>query len=121
MQRINAALGQALFLLGRHGIGDAALERNEIGPAYSEIAGHAPTAHAPGQVDRLGAADQHLFRIAPAQRASAAERQMIDDGNRPSGCAHPRASDLRGGAASDDNQVVALARAHVPPRARERR
>lgn len=117
VQIIDAALGQAVFLLGRHRIGEATLEGDEIGPAYLKIAGHAPAAHGPGHVDRLGAADQHLFRITAAQRAGAAEWQMIDDGDRPSGGAHTRAGDLRGRTAADDNQIVALARVHEPARA----
>jgi hypothetical protein len=49
------------------GIGEGALEGDELRPANAELAGGASAAHAPGHVERLGAADQHFLRIAAAQ------------------------------------------------------
>jgi hypothetical protein len=69
-------------------------------------------AHAPGHVDRLAAADQHPFRIAAAQDAGSAEREVIDDRNRPSGGAHTEARYLRGRAAANDGEIVGFAFAH---------
>jgi hypothetical protein len=66
VKRIDAALSVSPFVIGWHGIGEGAFERNEFRPADPELAGHALAAHAPGHVDHLGAADQHLFRIAAA-------------------------------------------------------
>src|SRR5215467_14227921 len=69
VKRIDAAFRVSPFLIGWHGIGEGAFEGNEFRPADPELAGHAPAAHAPGHVDHLGTADQHLFRIAAAQGA----------------------------------------------------
>jgi hypothetical protein len=66
---IDAPFREAMFLLLRDGIGEGTLEGYELGPANPKLAGDAPAADAPGHVDRLGAADQHFFRIAAAQRA----------------------------------------------------
>ena len=110
---IDAPFREAIFLLLRDGIGEGTLEGYELGPANPKLAGDTPAADAPGHVDRLGAADQHFFRIAAAQRAGSAERQMIDDANRPSRCAHPKARHLRGRAAADDGEIVDFAFAHL--------
>jgi hypothetical protein len=103
----------SLFLLPRDGIGEGTLEGDELGPANPELAANAPAAHAPRHVDRLGAADQHFFRIAATQRTGSAERQMIDDGNRPSRSAHTKARHLRGRAAADDDEIVGFTVAHL--------
>jgi len=100
-------------VIGWHGIGEGAFERNEFRPADPELAGHAPAAHAPGHVNRLGAADQHLFRIAAAQRTGSAERKVIDDRNRPSRRTRAEAHHLRGRATANDNEVAGFAFAHL--------
>src|SRR5207253_3851590 len=103
----------AMFLLLPDGIGEGTLEGDELGPSNPELAGDAPAAHAPGHIDRLCAADQHLFRIAAAQRTGSPEGQVIYDRNRPSRCAHTRARHLCGRAAADDGELVGFSVAHA--------
>ena len=74
---IDAPLREAMFLLVRDGIGEGALEGDELGPANPELAGDAPAAHAPGHVDRLGAADQHF--LSDRSRAAHRFRRTADD------------------------------------------
>src|SRR5215471_5113963 len=52
VKRIDAALSVSPFVIGWHGIGESAFERNEFRQADPEFAGHAPAAHAPGHVNR---------------------------------------------------------------------
>ena len=109
---IDAPFREAMFLLLRDGIGEGTLEGDEIGPANPDLAGDAPAAHAPGHVDRLCAADQHLFWIAAAQSTGSPERPVVDDRNRPSRRPHTGARHLRGRAAADDGEIVGFAFAH---------
>src|SRR6266478_6867548 len=116
LKSLDALFRVSLFLFLRDGIGEGPFEGNEIGPANSDFAVHTPAAHAPRHVDRLGAADQHFLRIAAAQGTGSAERQMIDDGNGPSGRAHTKACYLRSCAATDDHEIIGFAAAHLRPR-----
>jgi hypothetical protein len=101
LERGDAGLGEGLLAIGRHRVGEAALERHQTRPVDRE-AGivDPPGAHQPRGVDDFGAAAEHFLRVAAAQGAGAAERQLIHDGDRPagrtasgghSGCRHARA------------------------------
>ncbi len=113
VKRVDAVFGISPLVIGRYGIGESPFEGDQLRPANPEFSGHAPAAHAPGHVDRLGAADQHLLRVAPAQGAGSAEREVIDDRNRPSRRAHAEARYLRGRTAANDEEIEGFASAHL--------
>src|ERR1700681_4658220 len=64
--------------------------------------------HPARHVDGFGAADQHLVRVAAAERAGAPEGTRIDHGHRPPGFPHAEAGDLSSRAGTDDDEIVLL-------------
>src|SRR6266478_6294863 len=70
MKGVDTFLRITLLLLVRNRIGEAALERHEFAPIDARRTLDAMPAQSTRRVDRLGATDQHLFRVAAAQRAS---------------------------------------------------
>src|SRR5258708_28077791 len=92
---VYAALREALLHHRRHWSCEAAFEFDELTPRDRWFAaGNALPTHAPRVVDRLRRADEHLLRIAAAQRAGATERQMVGHRHPPSRCTSSRGIDL---------------------------
>ena len=83
MKSIDALFGKTLFALLRYGIGEGPLERDQFFPVYAEFANDAASMHPAHPIGRFGPADQHFLGIAAAQRASPAERAMVDNRKRP--------------------------------------
>src|SRR5262249_16531031 len=105
---VDAAFGKISFPIAGPTIGEAALEHHQVAPINPGFARDAMPAHASLGVDHLRAADQHLLRIAAAQRASPAKRTVIDQCHGPSCGTHSRACHLRGSARTDDHEIVGL-------------
>ena len=103
-------------MVGRDRISERPLERDQIGPANRWLTGDAPPAHPAYHVHGFRAADEHLFRIATPQGTGAAERQMVDDGDRPARRSNLRASDLCSRAGPDYHQIVFVPLGHLPSR-----
>src|SRR4029453_1202934 len=81
MLRDDSCLLEAVLGLLRHWVDEGALEADQVGPGEEQTwRGNALALHAPAPVHQVGHADQHLFRIAPAQLAGSPERTGIDDG-----------------------------------------
>jgi hypothetical protein len=71
-------------------------------------------AHAAIEIQCLGYAYQDLFRVAAAQGAGAAERQMVNNRNTPPFSAAAKGRSRRCSASADDNEVILLS--HEPAR-----
>ena len=115
MKGIDAENGVMLFLFGRYAIGEASLERHQGRPVDLQVAVDAMRSHAPGCVERLLAANQHLLGVAPAQRAGAAERPVIDDRDAPAALAHSGDHHLSGGARTDGDQIIGFSHSRRRP------
>src|SRR5215469_13024577 len=76
---VDALPGEILFLMLGHPVGEAPLEGHQLAPVDPRLAHDTMAAHARRGVDRLRTADQHLLRIAAAERAGAPERPVVDD------------------------------------------
>ena len=87
-----------LGLLRGDRVSKASLECHQFRPVQAHISLHAIGMHAADGIDYLFTADEHLLRIASAQRAGSAERSMIDHGDSPAPFADTGDYDLRGGA-----------------------
>src|SRR5262245_61643333 len=75
---VDTVFGEIPFPIAGHSIGEAAFKHHQVAPINPRFARDAMPAHARLRVDHLSAADQHLLRIAAAQRAGPAERTVID-------------------------------------------
>lgn len=104
-----------LLVFARDGIGEAALERDQFRPINVQLSGDAVRAHAECEVDDFGTGNEHLFRVAPAQRTSATERSEVDHSHAPAGGAHAHRRCHRSGSRSDDHEVVSLRHGVTPP------
>lgn len=77
------------------------------GPVDGKLALHRlDTAHSLVAVDHLGGRDQHLLRVAAAQRAGAAKRAMVSNRDRPAGLATAKGGDAGGSAGANYDQVI---------------
>src|SRR5262249_25972779 len=100
------AVGEIPFPIAGHLIGEAALEPDQAPPINLRFAHETMAAHAPLRVDRLSATDQHLLRIAAAQRTSPTKGTVIDQRHRPARRATSGAGRPRGGAGADDHEII---------------
>src|SRR5262249_25886949 len=64
--------------------------------------------HARSGVHCFGAANEHLLRVAPPERARSTKRSVVDDRYTPACGAHLGARDLRRSAGADDYQVIGV-------------
>src|SRR5262249_37812267 len=103
VKSVDTVFSEILFPIAGHSICEAPFKHHQAVPLNPRFARDAMPPHARLRVDRLCPADQHLLRIAAAQRAGPAERTMIDQCYRPAGGTHSRACHLRGGARADDH------------------
>jgi hypothetical protein len=71
-------------------------------------------AHAAIEIQCLGYAYEDLFRVATAQGAGAAERQMVNNRNTPPFSTTAKGGGYRCSASADDNEVILLS--HWPAR-----
>ena len=82
-------------------------------PVNAYVAGYAAQMHTPRQINGLSSADQHLLRIAPAQRARSTERAMIDNCHRAS-CTAQVSSGNPGSRTGTDHHDVISVHEHAP-------
>src|SRR5262245_38699589 len=108
MKGIDALFGKALLALLWYGIGEGPLEGDQFFPVDAQITSNAVPVHPARPIGGLGPADQHLLGIAAAQRAGSAERAMVDNRHRRARAPDARGNHLRGGAGTDDNDVVGV-------------
>ena len=115
MKRIDFIFCKASFAALWHRLGKAPLERHERAPADCGLAASNAFVTQPARlIERLGRTDQDLFRVASAQGAGTAERQMVDYGNAPARSAATIGGSRRRRAGANDNEIVL--RAHWPAR-----
>ena len=81
VEGVNPFVGKGFLTLLRYRIGEAALEGHQSRPIERRVPFDSTSAHAPGVISRLGAADHHLLRIATAQGAGAPEGPEVRDGD----------------------------------------
>jgi hypothetical protein len=78
-------IAKACFGGGGNLVGEGPFEAHHVGPGDRRRRTREPLPlHTPRPVDKLGDADKHLLRIAPALRAGAAEGTGVHDGDAPS-------------------------------------
>src|SRR5712671_6677415 len=113
VEGVDAALSVAPLVIGRDRISERPFESDQIGPANRCLTRDAPPAHSASHVHGFRTANEHLLRISTAQGTGAAEREMVDNGNRPPSRPSPRACDLCRRAGAEDDQIVSSIIAHL--------
>jgi hypothetical protein len=84
LKRFDACIAESLPAILWNRIGERSLELHEFGPVDLHVSQHdVPFRHAPVPVDQLGRADENFLGITPTERARAAERLRVNDGDLP--------------------------------------
>src|SRR5882724_6974776 len=78
VKSVDAVFGEIFFQIAGDRIGEAAFKHHQVAPIDPRLACDAMRAHTRLRIDRLRTAHQHSLRIAAAERASSAERTVID-------------------------------------------
>src|SRR5260370_18519973 len=112
---IDAVFGKLPFPIAGDHIGAAALKHHQVVPINPRLADDAMPVHTALRVNRLGAADQHPFRIAATQGTRTAELAMVNHCDRAPRLAHASCRHLRGGAAAYDKNIIIIM-IPAPPR-----
>lgn len=116
VQRVDAVASQVGFHVGGHRVGEAVHVGAERWPVDAQpgrvdaLAGEKVRG-----VDDLGAAPQDLLRVAPAQCASAAVGEVVDDRDSPSGSGAFLGCGSASHTCANHDQVVRVRRAHDVP------
>ena len=100
--------GQPLLDAGRRRVGERPLEGDQRGPVDGHVSDDAAGRLAASALHRLGGIEQHLLRLAAAQRAGSTELAPIDRGHTLAGGRERRGRGLPRNAGPDDDDVETL-------------
>jgi hypothetical protein len=103
---LDARLGERGLIAGRGRVGESALEALEVRPGNAQVGrDESPALQPSDRRERVGHAHQHLFRVAAAQLARAAEGAAIHDGDAPASLAAGIGNALRGRAGAQHDEI----------------
>ncbi len=74
---------ECLLPIGRHGISESPFELHQFGPGDVCVATESPALHSAVPIRELRGADEHLLRVAAAQRARPAVGELIHNSDAP--------------------------------------